>query len=97
MYGTVAQKKVILSLSQAETELIQRESSFKIDAKNPTSTAFGMAQFLKSTRNNYAKKFGYNPDTTNPFEQIRMFRSYVKDRYGTAENALSFHKKMNWY
>lgn len=85
------------SLSPAEAWIIQRESGFNPTAKNPKSTAFGIWQGLASTRRAYASRYGFDPDTTNPYEQLQMFRAYIKDRYGTAENAKAFWERNHWY
>jgi hypothetical protein len=87
----------INSLTPAEREIIRRESSFRVNAKNPNSTAFGLWQGLKATRVKYASKFNFHPDTVSEHEQIIMFRDYVKDRYQTAEKALEHHNLKNWY
>lgn len=86
-----------MGLSAAEAAIIQKESSFKPTAKNKHSTAFGLWQGLESTRQKYGRKVGVDPNTTNPYEQILMFRQYVKDRYGTPEKALSFHVANGYY
>ncbi len=85
------------SLSPAESWIIQRESSFNPRADNPTSTAFGIWQGLDSTRKAYGRKVGVDPNTVNPWQQLAMFRSYVKDRYGTAEGAQRFWQAKGWY
>lgn len=77
------------------TELVKRESGFNPKAKNPTSTAHGYAQFLKSTRSNYEKKTGLSYDV--PVNQLIMMMQYVKDRYGSPDKALNFWNKNNWY
>lgn len=77
------------------TEIVKRESSFNPKAKNPKSTAHGYAQFLNSTRANYEKKLGISYD--DPVNQLIMMMHYVKDRYKTPENALSFWQKNKWY
>lgn len=94
-------------LSPALRELIMRESSGKVTADNPKSSAFGLGQLIKSNRILYAGKLGIsNPDTTDPQEQLAMMMAYIKDRYGTPEKALAFWKSRqpingkdvgNWY
>lgn len=77
------------------TEIVKKESSFNPKAKNPKSTAYGYGQFLASTRANYEKKLGLSYD--NPVNQLIMMMHYVKDRYKTPQNALSFWNKNKWY
>lgn len=85
------------TLSKAEAEIISRESTFNPNAKNPRSTAFGLGQLVVRNRIAYGKKLGIDPHTTNPHEQIALFREYVKKRYGTAEKALAHHNRKGWY
>lgn len=85
------------SLSPAESWIIQRESSFNPLAKNPTSSAFGIWQGLDSTRRAYGAKVGVNPNTTDPAEQLLMFRRYIADRYGSADAAQRFWQANHWY
>jgi hypothetical protein len=61
-------------------------------AQNPTSTAFGIAQFLNGTwaGTGIAK-------TTNPNKQIDAGLIYIASRYGSPSAALQFHLNNNWY
>jgi hypothetical protein len=77
------------------SEIVKRESSYNPYAKNPNSSAYGYGQFLTSTRNNYEKKTGL--DYNDPVNQLIMMYQYVKDRYGTPQNALAFWNKNHWY
>jgi hypothetical protein len=77
------------------SQIVQRESSFNPNAKNPNSTAYGYAQFLNSTRAAYEKKTGLN--YSDPVNQLVMMAQYIKDRYGTPQNALNFWLKNKWY
>jgi hypothetical protein len=81
-------------LTPAERWIIMRESSGRPDAKNPTSSAFGIWQGLNSTRQQY---LGADADTTDPYKQLSAMRRYIGDRYGTAEKAVEFHKRKGWY
>lgn len=85
------------TLSPAEAYIIERESGFDPTARNPTSGAFGLWQGNGSTLDSYAKRFGFDSHTTDPQQQLTMFRAYIKDRYGTAEKAMEFWKKNSWY
>ena len=85
------------TLTPAEAWIIQRESNFDPRAVNPTSGAFGIWQGLGSTLDTYAARFGFDRHTTDPWEQLTMFRAYIQDRYGTAEKAMAFWQKHHWY
>jgi len=71
--------------------LINAESGWRPNAQNPTSTAFGLGQFLNSTWKSYGAK------TADPAQQLAYMAKYIKDRYGTPEKALAFHAAKNWY
>jgi hypothetical protein len=87
----------VSGLSPAEAYIIQHESGGRPTAKNPTSTAFGIWQGLQGTRNDYARRLGVSPNTTDVNQQLAMFRAYIRDRYGTAENAQRFWQSHHWY
>jgi hypothetical protein len=87
----------VSGLSPAEAWIIQHESGGDPRADNPTSTAFGIWQGLAATRRDYAGRFGYSPDTVDIGQQLVMFRAYLKDRYGSAENAKRFWEENGWY
>lgn len=74
-------------ISEAEDWIIQHESGWIPTAKNPSSSAFGLGQLLKENR---VKYLGDKADSTDCDDQIRAFRGYVKDAYGTAERAKQF-------
>lgn len=71
--------------------IINAESSWNPSAKNPTSTAYGLGQFLNSTWGSYG------PKTTDPRLQLQYMARYIRDRYGTPEKALAFHNSRDWY
>jgi hypothetical protein len=75
--------------------IVQHESSYNPNAKNPKSSAYGYGQFLTATQKAYEKKMGL--DYSNPVDQLLMTEQYMKDRYGSAANAVAFWKKHNWY
>lgn len=72
--------------------LWNKESGWNPAAQNPTSTAYGIAQFLNSTW----KGTGYEK-TSDPYKQIDAGLSYIMGRYGSPSRALQFHLKNNWY
>ena len=73
-------------------DLWEAESSWNPNAQNPTSTAYGIAQFLDATwaSTGIAK-------TSDPFRQIDAGLIYIDERYGTSCAAWSFHQANNWY
>jgi hypothetical protein len=73
-------------------QLVMSESGFRNTAQNPTSTAYGMFQFLDSTWRGYGV-----PKTSDPTQQAIAGLAYVKARYGDPINAWAFHKAHNWY
>src|SRR5215216_4585637 len=80
--------------SDAEYFIIMRESGGDPTADNPRSTAFGLGQLLLDGRRHY---LGANYDTIDCGLQLQAFRGYVRDRYGTAENARAFWVSHGWY
>ena len=75
--------------------LIQKESSWNPKAQNPTSTAWGLFQFL----NMHWGPGKYLPKgrSSSTSEQIQGGLRYIKDRYGSPSQALAFHQRNNWY
>ncbi len=81
--------------SDAEYNIIMKESGGNPYADNPNSTAFGLGQLLYSGRVNY---LGVAlADTVDCGLQLKAFRGYVRDRYGTAERAWAFWLSHHWY
>jgi septal ring factor EnvC (AmiA/AmiB activator) len=81
-------------VSSAERWIIMRESGGDPRADNPTSTAFGLGQLLLGNRILY---LGADYATIDCGLQLQAFRSYVRDRYGTAEAAIAFWQSHGWY
>jgi hypothetical protein len=81
------------SLSDWRT-LVQKESGGNPNARNPSSGAYGLGQFLGATARSYAKYGALSPDGS---DQIRAMAQYISDRYGTPSAALAFHNANNWY
>ena len=72
--------------------LWEAESNWNPTAQNPTSTAYGIAQFLDATwaTTGIAK-------TSDPYRQIDAGLIYIEERYGSPCAAWSFHQANNWY
>jgi hypothetical protein len=67
------------------------ESDWRVDADNPTSTAYGIPQALTSMHD---LPDGY---MTDPEVQIRWGLEYIKDSYGSPCSAWEFKQSNNWY
>ncbi|MCW2538198.1 MAG: uncharacterized protein JWQ26_3897, partial [Modestobacter sp.] len=69
-----------------------KESGWNPKAQNPTSTAFGIPQFLDSTwaGTGIAK-------TTDGYRQIDAGLIYIDSRYGSPCGAWSHSKSTGWY
>lgn len=72
--------------------LLMKESGFRNTAQNPTSTAYGMFQFLDSTW--AGTGIG---KTSDPRLQTIAGGRYIDGRYGNPSAALQFHLGHNWY
>jgi septal ring factor EnvC (AmiA/AmiB activator) len=82
------------STSAAERWIIMHESGGDPTADNPSSTAFGLGQLLLGNRILY---LGKDYATTDCGKQLAAFRAYVRERYGTAEQAQAFWQANGWY
>ncbi|NYG58426.1 hypothetical protein BJ980_001349 [Nocardioides daedukensis] len=74
-------------------KLYVSESDWRINADNPSSSAYGIPQALPG---NKMASAGADWET-NPVTQIRWGLGYIEDRYGTPCNAWSFKQGNNWY
>lgn len=72
-------------------KIVSQESSWNPDAQNPSSSAYGLFQFLDGTWSPYGKK------TNDPKLQATYGLQYIKDRYGSPEGALDFRNQHGWY
>ncbi len=72
--------------------IVYKESGWNHTAQNPTSTAYGLFQFLDATWGNVGGE-----KTSDPYLQIEYGVKYIYKRYGTPELAWSFHRAHNWY
>ena len=75
-----------------EESCTKKRGCFDNLSQNPTSTAYGMFQFLDSTWARYGAA-----KTSDPIQQTEAGIRYIKARYGTPTEALRFHKANNWY
>jgi hypothetical protein len=73
-------------------QLVQHESGFNNLAQNPTSTAYGLFQFLDSTWGGVDGK-----KTSDPWLQSVYGMRYIKNRYKNPKHAWDFWQDNNWY
>jgi hypothetical protein len=76
----------------ALNNVVMSESGWNNTAQNPTSTAYGIFQFLDTTW----ASVGYTK-TSDPVVQIAAGLAYIKQRYGNPVNAWQFHLSNGWY
>lgn len=85
-----------LMVSEAEYEalfeLIMLESSWRPDAKNPKSSAYGLGQLLDQTWDLVGIE-----KSSNFKIQLIATHKYVMDRYGSWAKALEFRKTNGYY
>ncbi|HEX2075297.1 MAG TPA: transglycosylase SLT domain-containing protein, partial [Geodermatophilus sp.] len=69
-----------------------KESGWNPNAQNPTSTAYGIPQFLNSTwaSTGIAK-------TSDGYRQIDAGLIYIENRYGSPCEAWAHSQAVNWY
>jgi hypothetical protein len=72
--------------------LISHESGWRPGAQNPTSTAYGLFQFLNSTWGSVG-----GSKTSNPGLQALYGARYIRSRYGSPIGAKSFWQSHHWY
>lgn len=76
----------------ALNNIVMAESGWNNTAQNPTSTAYGIGQFLDTT---WATVGGQK--TSNATAQINDMLKYIRQRYGTPVAAWNFHLANGWY
>lgn len=59
--------------------IIQCESSWRADAKNPSSSAYGLGQFIDGTWDYVQKKWGVELDRYNPDDQMYAVVRLLKE------------------
>jgi len=73
--------------------LWSKESGWRWDANNPSSSAYGIPQSLPGS-----KMASFGSDwATNPVTQIKWGLNYISARYGTPCSAWGHSRAMNWY
>src|SRR5690625_3490778 len=72
----------------ALSQIIQRESSWNLNAKNPSSSARGLFQKMTSI---------HGPVESDAAGQAGWGLKYIRDRYGTPSRALAHHNARGWY
>jgi hypothetical protein len=72
--------------------LLTRESHFDNNIKNPTSSAYGMFQFLDSTWAGYGIA-----KTSDPTAQTIAGLNYIKNKYGDPIHAWTHETAYGWY
>jgi len=70
-----------------------REAGFNLNAKNPGSGAYGLAQFINGP-SEYAQ---YGGNSTTARGQITGMLNYIKQRYGTPAGAWQHEQQFGWY
>jgi flagellar biosynthesis GTPase FlhF len=74
-------------------KLWNKESRWKVNADNPSSTAYGIPQALPGNR-----MAAYGPDwRTNPVVQIKWGLDYIENTYGSPCNAWGHSQAKGWY
>lgn len=73
----------------AINNIVSKESSWNVSARNPKSSAFGLFQLLSSNRG--------GSETIDPLRQGLMGLNYIKDRHHTPVEAWNFWKANGWY
>ena len=72
---------------------MREDASFSLTATNPTSGAYGMAQFINGP-SEYAQ---YGGNSTTALGQATAMCNYIKQRYGTPEAAWAHEQSAGWY
>ena len=87
-----AQQMVSDQEYEALFELIMLESSWRPDAKNPKSSAYGLGQLLDQTWDLVGIE-----KSSNFKVQLIATHKYVMERYGSWQKALEFRKANGYY
>jgi hypothetical protein len=76
----------------ALNNVVMKESGWNNLAQNPSSTAYGIGQFLDTTW----ATVGYTK-TSNPATQISAMLADIKQRYGSPEGAWAMEESAGYY
>jgi hypothetical protein len=74
-------------------QVISRESGGNPTAKNPSSGAYGIAQFINGP-GEYAQ---YGGDVNTVAGQLTAMANYIHQRYGTPSAAWAHEQQFGWY
>ena len=77
----------------ALNSVAMRESGWSMTARNPSSGAYGIAQFINGPGEYY--QYGGNPGTMSG--QVIAFMNYIKQRYGDPNAAWAHELNYGWY
>ena len=69
------------------------EAGFNLTAQNPTSNAYGEAQFINGA-SEYAQ---YGGNSTSALGQAVAMCNYIEQRYGTPSAAWAHEQEYHWY
>jgi membrane-bound lytic murein transglycosylase MltF len=73
-------------------KLLTQESHWNPKARNKSSGAYGIFQFMPTTWGNYKIH-----KTSNPIKQINYGLHYISVRYGSTCRAWTHEQKYGWY
>jgi hypothetical protein len=73
--------------------VIVKESGGSSTAQNPTSNAYGIAQFI----NGASEYASYGGNSTTVIGQLTSMANYIAQRYGTPTGALAHENSAGWY
>lgn len=73
--------------------IVSAESGWNPEARNPSSGTYGLGQMQGYNLHYYTKHGGQS----NPIAQLKGIMDYIRDRYGSVDNAVRFRKIHNWY
>jgi SLT domain-containing protein len=85
---------VLRSWQPALRFIMAQESAGKVDARNPVHSARGLFQITAAHYHlnaNGVLSFG------NAVEEAQGGIRYIRQRYGTADNAVAFRQRHRWY